>query len=1189
MPIMSSNTDILCWNVRGLNAAARCLTVHEMIRATPCQLVCLQETKLQHVDHALATFLGGNRFDSFTYKPAQGTRGGILILWNDSTIQVTDEAIGRYSITVTVTERRNASAFKLTAVYGPSRRAERPSFLQHLRSLKPDDDAKWLVLGDFNLIYRARDKNNNHLNLAMMRRFRNTLAHCELHEIRLQNRKYTWSNLRQNPTLVRLDRVFCNVSWDLHFAGHALHALSSGHSDHCPLLLSHQSGPRRPAPFRFENYWTKLPRFMDVVKEAWSKPTSHTEPFHRLGHKLHHTATALKAWARTLIPDARLKFHMAQEVILRLDEAEDLRPLSTDEFTLRQRLKKRVLGWAVIEKARRKQCARINYIREGDANTKFFHLRANARRRKNLIQRLRYGQGWVTSHDEKGRLIQTHFENMMQQPPPRTKDLDWDSLWQPTVDLSNLDDPFTEEEILAAINDIPHDKAPGPDGFTGLFYKTCWPIIRQDIICAINSIYNLRCRDFNLLNKANIVLIPKKDGPEGIADYRPISLIHGFAKLVSKLLAARLAPHLNQLISPCQSAFIKGRSIHDNFMYVRNLARRLHRNKTPTLFLKLDISKAFDSVRWDYLLTLLQKRGFPPKWCSWLAATLASSTSRVLLNGCPLDPIAHRRGLRQGDPLSPLLFILAIDPLHSLLAEATDRGLLSKVSNRNVRFRASMYADDAAIFLKPTTKDVRNMQQLLLFFGDATGLCTNLQKTSVTPIACNNIDIETILGGLPVKRVGFPIKYLGLPLTVKRLKRIHFQPLVDKAAGRLSAWNGRNLNLAGRTCLVKAVLSSQPVFLLTALKPPDEVIEDLDKLRRRFLWAGHGALTGGKCKVNWTRSCLPKENGGLGILDLRRFARALRLRWLWHSWVSPDKTWAGTKPPCDDTDRLLFATCTTIKVGNGRKTSFWEDAWVQGRRPKDIAPLLYTKSRRKNRYVDDALTNNNWIQDLNHRVGFTVNHFLQYATLRWQISQIERDESQDDHIIWNLTADGQYTASSAYRAQFIGCTRNPRLNAIWKAWAPPKCKIFTWLILQNRVWTSDRLAKRNWDHSDACLLCRQTMETALHLLSDCRYTRQIWILVAEWVGQAGLRPQNWNRPTTTEEWWDTISRIEGIPPKTTRSLAMLIVWEIWKERNARVFDRKEMSTQALLAKIKGEAHAWLWAGARPLEFLLSRE
>lgn len=266
-----------------------------------------------------------------------------------------------------------------------------------------------------------------------------------------------------------------------------------------------------------------------------------------------------------------------------------------------------------------------------------------------------------------------------------------------------------------------------------------------------------------------------------------------------------------------------------------------------------------------------------------------------------------------------------------------------------------MYADDAIIFLKPTKRDVANLKDLLARFGQVTGLSTNIQKTSITPISCDGMDLDDILSDFPATRLSFPIKYLGLPLTVRRLRRLDFQPLVDRAASKMSTWNGRNLTQAGRVTLVKSVLSSQPVYLMTALKPPKETLDEVDTMRKRFLWAGDKELTGGKCKINWTRTTLPKEYGGLGILNLQKFARALRLRWLWHEWTAPDKAWVGTGTPCDDTDRLLFRACTMITVGNGHKTRFWWDAWVQGTRPKDIAPGLFARTMNKNKTVTVAM------------------------------------------------------------------------------------------------------------------------------------------------------------------------------------------------------------------------------------------
>lgn len=174
---------------------------------------------------------------------------------------------------------------------------------------------------------------------------------------------------------------------------------------------------------------------------------------------------------------------------------------------------------------------------------------------------------------------------------------------------------------------------------------------------------------------------------------------------------------------------------------------------------------------------------------------------------------------------------------------------------------------------------------------------------------------------------------------MKRLRKIHIHILTDKASGRLASWRGRNLTRVGRVCLVKTVLTSQPVFALIVLIPPVETLEELDRIRKRFLWAGDSTLIGEKCKVNWTRSCLPKENRALGVVNLCRFARALLI--LWHEWVSPDKTWVGTEMSCDNTDHLLFAACTTNEVGNEDKTNFWHSGCIQGRRPKGIALALF--------------------------------------------------------------------------------------------------------------------------------------------------------------------------------------------------------------------------------------------------------
>lgn len=173
----------------------------------------------------------------------------------------------------------------------------------------------------------------------------------------------------------------------------------------------------------------------------------------------------------------------------------------------------------------------------------------------------------------------------------------------------------------------------------------------------------------------------------------------------------------------------------------------------------------------------------------------------------------------------------------------------------------------------------------------------------------------------PVKN--FPCTYLGLPLHYRKLSRVEIQPIIDKMANRLPAWKGRFLNRAGRLKLVNSVLMAMPTYFLTVFEQKKWAIKKMDKIRRGLFWKGRESVNGGHCLVHWTKVKRLKRLGGLGVLDLEMFSRALRLRWLWYQWSDPNRPWIGT---CSEEDKQLFRASTYVTVGNGGRAKFWESS-----------------------------------------------------------------------------------------------------------------------------------------------------------------------------------------------------------------------------------------------------------------------
>jgi hypothetical protein len=249
----------------------------------------------------------------------------------------------------------------------------------------------------------------------------------------------------------------------------------------------------------------------------------------------------------------------------------------------------------------------------------------------------------------------------------------------------------------------------------------------------------------------------------------------------------------------------------------------------------------------------------------------------------------------------------------------------------------------------------------------------------------------------------------------------------------------------------------------------------------------------------------------------------------------------------------FFYAETTITVGDGHTSSFWHAPWLDGEKPKNIAPSIFAISKRKNFTLNKGLFQDFWIEKVETNDISTINQLIDFVGLWSLIKEVHLIEGSKDDITWKFTNFGEYTAASAYKAQSEGMVNYFMMEAVWKNWAPPKCKLFVWLILHNRVWTADRLQKRVWPNCENCQLCKREPKTASHNFLKCRYSLRIRNSIIQWLGLSSVDVFYWANHDTVKEWWMSFIYPNGTPRKSFATLLMLVMWEIWNEQNARVF------------------------------------
>ncbi|GKC16187.1 RNA-directed DNA polymerase, eukaryota, reverse transcriptase zinc-binding domain protein [Tanacetum coccineum] len=542
-------------------------------------------------------------------------------------------------------------------------------------------------------------------------------------------------------------------------------------------------------------------------------------------------------------------------------------------------------------------------------------------------------------------------------------------------------------------------------------------------------------------NSSFIALIPKVPDANLVKDFRPISLIGSIYKIIAKILSNRLVNVLGDIVNEVQSAFIAERQMLDGPFILNEILQWCTKKKKKTLIFKVDFEKAFDSIRWDFLDDVLKEFGFRCKWRNWIQSCLTSSKGSILVNGCPTNEFQFYKGLKQGDPLSPFLFILVMESLHLSFQRIVNAGMFKGiVLDQSLCLSHMFYADDAIFLGEWSDGNISTLIHVLKCFFHASGLKINLNKSKIMGINVESAQVIQAAAKLGCLVLKCPFYYLGTRVGGSMTRVQAWQEIVEKVKSRLSKWKSKTLSIGGRLTLLKSVLGSIPVFHMSIFKVPSKVLHILESIRSHF-FNGHDPGSKKASWVKWNNVLTDKKRGGLGVSSLFALNRGLMIKWVWkflsqkdslwtkvivaihgvggkiHSeWTSTGKScWLSILSEVRSLQRkgMYVFDYLTHKMGNGESTKFWLDHWHTRGIFKDIFPRLYALESSKDVTVSSKIGDTSLVCSFRRipRGGIEQNQFDSLVELVRSVTIVP----SADRWNWNLESTGIFSVASARR------------------------------------------------------------------------------------------------------------------------------------------------------------------------------
>ncbi|KAL8458477.1 hypothetical protein ACS0TY_036118 [Phlomoides rotata] len=1199
--------NLLSFNVRGLGGDHKKREIRDLIRKERVGFVCIQETKMEVIDKHLCVRLWGEEC-GWAYKGSRGNSGGLLCMW-DPGIFYYESCFDRDGGGLEIKGCWGQSKIpcSIVNVYMPCNRSERYSIFNYWKEEFADRPNQIICfVGDFNTVRKASERKGRSLSTPPLEcsKFEDFISVCGLEELKLVGRKYTWYR-DDGSAMSWIDRVFLNGTGMECWRDAAVWASPRTISDHCAIVLRNAKTNWGHKPFKFLNSWLQKPGFIQFVKNSWdSYAISGSESF-KIKEKLKFLKIDIKRWCAENCGNHDRIIAETTASISALDSKAEVEDLCEADVRVRRGLFDTQKSAKNAKACLAYQQAKASWVKFGDENSRFFHSCISRRRRTNEIHGFEVRGTWCQEPAAVKKEVRLHFENFFkceQWDKPSLGNVEGNKL--SISDNEILVRAISEEEIRTAVWECGIDKSPGPDGFNFLFLRKTWNVIKKDVIGFVQE-FERSGKFVKGGNASFVTLIPKNTNPTKIEEYRPIALVGCMYKLISKILANRIKIVLPNLIGKEQTAFIEQRHLLDGALALNEIIDEINKKKKEAFLFKIDFAKAYDSIRWDFLDDIMSNMNFCDKWRKWIAGCLSSATVSILVNGSPTAEFSPQKGLRQGDPIAPFLFLLVAESLNRFVKRAVNLNLFSPISiGRNeVKVSIMQFADDTIILGSGDMVSICTTKAILRWIEILSGLVVNFHKSNLFSFNKSDSWAREAEACCNCTKGSMPLVYLGIPVGYEKKSDSIWNGVVAKFRRKLDEWSSRNLSIAGKVTLINSVLNALPTFLFSLFLAPTNIINTLLSIQRNFLW-------GGSCDkqkiawVKWGDVCKKKECGGLGVKDLKLFNKTLLSKWVWRlvsegrseglwrsiliskygvDWIASREGWVRNSGKIKkkaswwlrdilnslegDFGRHYWEGMRLV-LGRGDKIRFWEDPWCNGNSLKSDFPRLFNVSNNKGEMVCSMGYWNRmgeWEWKFDWRRPLFVWESALVVNLLNVIGRHKPNLYSIDRWTWILNSDWSFTSRSLYdKVQSMDAGNDEansvmssearlRWGRIWKTKATGKSKIFAWRVLQNRIATKANLARRNIDlGSFKCPRCDEVDEDSNHLFSSCKFAKDLWSMLYAWFDTYSVSCAN-----TLNHFSNHQSlRPSCVDRRLWDELWISAVWGLWKSRNCIIFSSK---------------------------------